>query len=429
MLVSFSVKNFRSFSEQQTISMVASVGAKRKEKFSFATENSFVPFLLRSACLFGPNGAGKSSLVLAFDFFRDFVMYSAKDSQEGEEINVTPFILDSRCREMPSEFEAVFIHKGDLYQYGFAVDKNRVWSEWLFSKPNQKDTKNRRLFQREFDLETSTYYWNISKKYVKGEKELWKISTRENALFLSTAILLNSTAFKNIFDWIRSSLRIIHSASRLSPAFTVHQCLEKGRESKILDLIQAADIKIRSMNFDEQELHLRDAFPTDTTAESARDELKNRKQGKKLVKITSLHQGADGKPIGLDFNEESEGTKVIFSLAGPWFDVLENGYTLIIDELHNSLHPHALKFLIQLFHDPKINSNNAQLIFTSHETSVMTKDFMHQDQIWLLEKGEAENSMLIPLSDYKVRDVSTFQKAYLDGRYGAVPKLRAIVNG
>ena len=133
--------------------------------------------------------------------------------------------------------------------------------------------------------------------------------------------------------------------------------------------------------------------------------------------------------FGLDLTEESDGSQVIFSLAGPWLDVLDNGYTLIVDELHNSLHPHALKFLIQLFHDPKFNSNNAQLIFTSHETSVMTKDFMHQDQIWLLEKSDADNSMLIPLSDYKVRDVSTFQRAYLDGRYGGVPKLRELANG
>ncbi len=87
------------------------------------------------------------------------------------------------------------------------------------------------------------------------------------------------------------------------------------------------------------------------------------------------------------------------------------------------------KFLVNLFHDPKINKNNAQLIFTSHDTSVMTKGFMHQDQVWFLEKGDAENSLLFPLSDYKVRDVSAFQKAYLDGRYGAVPKLREFAGG
>ena len=165
--------------------MAASVGAKRKERVSFSTDNSFVPCLLRSACLFGPNGAGKSSLVFAFDFFREFVVSSAKDTQEGEEIDVTPFKFDSRWKETPSEFEAVFIHKGDLYQYGFAVDKNRVWSEWLFSKPNEQDTRIRRLFQREFDSEISTYYWSISNKIRKRRKRtMEKIYSRQCALSL-----------------------------------------------------------------------------------------------------------------------------------------------------------------------------------------------------------------------------------------------------
>ena len=149
----------------------------------------------------------------------------------------------------------------------------------------------------------------------------------------------------------------------------------------------------------------------------------------KTFQIKSYHQGADGKLIPLDFEEESDGTKVVFSVAGPWLDVLKNGYTLVIDELHNSLHPHALKFLVSMFQNPEINISNAQLIFTSHETSVMTKDFIHQDQVWFVEKDNADSSELFPLSDYKVRDVAAFQKLYLNGRYGAVPKVKEYVHG
>ena len=273
------------------------------------------------------------------------------------------------------------------------------------------------MFQREYDSENSTYYWYISEKFVKGKKALWRKSTRDNALFLSTAIQLNSSTFRNIFNWIRGNIRIIHSAERHSPSFTAHQYSEKGMASKILDLLQAVDIKIMAMKFDEHEYPSGEFFPIDRVSESAREELVKSLRLKK-TEITSFHQSADGILVGLDLNEESDGTQVIFSLAGHWLDVLENGYSLIVDELPNSLHPLALKFLVQLFHDSRINSNNAQLIFTSHETSVMAKNFMHQDQIWLLEKGGAENSVLIPLSDYKIRDASKFQKAYLDGRYG-----------
>ena len=429
MLVSFSVKNFRSVSEEQTISMVASVGAKRKKEISFSTDNSFAPHLLRTACLFGSNGSGKSSLVYAFEFFRDFVVSSAKDTQEGEKINVTAFQFDSQYRDMPSEFEVIFVHQGALFQYGFAVDQNRVWSEWLFCKPSEQDTKMRRLFQREFDSESSTYFWKISKKYVKGEKELWKKSTRDNALFLSTAVQLKSTTLKSIFDWIHGQLRIIPSPDRLSPELTIQQYLKKGLESKILELMNAVDIKIVSIKCDEQELHLGNIFSTNMMAASSQNDISKRFQGSKLVDMTCFHEDANGDQVGLDFAEESDGTKVIFSLAGPWLEALENGYTLIVDELDNSLHPHTLKFLVQLFHNPQINSNNAQLIFASHETSVMAKDFMHQDQVWMLEKEEAKNSTLIPLSDYKVRDTSTFQRSYLDGRYVGVPRIRELAIG
>ena len=429
MLVSFSVKNFRSVSEEQTISMVASVGAKRKKEISFSTDNSFAPHLLRTACLFGSNGSGKSSLVYAFEFFRDFVVSSAKDAQEGEKINVTAFQFDSQYRDMPSEFEVIFVHQGALFQYGFAVDQNRVWSEWLFCKPSEQDTKMRRLFQREFDSESSTYFWKISKKYLKGEKELWKKSTRDNALFLSTAVQLKSTTLKSIFDWIHGQLRIIPSPDRLSPELTIQQYLKKGLESKVLELMNAVDIKIVSIKCDEQELHLGNIFSTNMMAASSQNDVSKRFQGSKLVDMTCFHEDANGDQVGLDFAEESDGTKVIFSLAGPWLEALENGYTLIVDELDNSLHPHTLKFLVQLFHNPQINSNNAQLIFTSHETSVMAKDFMHQDQVWMFEKEEAKNSTLIRLSDYKVRDTSTFQRSYLDGRYGGVPRIRELAIG
>ena len=424
MLVSFSVKNFRSFPEEQTISMVASVGAKRKSQVSFSTDNSFAPHLLRTACLFGPNGSGKSSLVYAFRFFRDFVVSSAKDTQEGEKINVTAFQFDSQYRDIPSEFEVIFIHQGALYQYGFAVDQNRVWSEWLFCKPNEKDTKSRRLFQREFDSESSTYFWKISKKYVRGEKELWKNSTRDNALFLSTAVQLKSTTLKSVFDWIHGFFNIIPSPDRLSPGHTIKQYLNQGLESKVLELMNAVDIKIVSIKCDEQELHLGNIFSTNMIAAASQNDVTKRIQGSKLVDITCFHEDNNGELVGLDFAEESDGTKVIFSLAGPWLEALENGYTLIVDELDNSLHPHTLKFLVQLFHNSQINANNAQLIFTSHETSVMAKGFMHQDQIWMFEKERAGNFKLIPLSDYKVRDTSTFQRSYLDGRYGGVPMIR-----
>ena len=427
MLVAFSLKNYRSFASRQTISMVAGSGARKRKRFSYDSGNSNAPSLLRSACVFGPNGSGKSSLVQAFEFFSDFVISSAKDAQEGEKIDVSPFLLDAERRNEPSEFEATFIHGESLYQYGFSVDKNRVWGEWLFARPNSEEKRFRTMFQREFDPDEQDYVWYINRRHVLGEREIWRKSTRDNALFLSTAMQLKADALKEPFDWIQNFLRVIDSPNRVHPGFTVRQFVEENWKRRIMNLLQAIDIKIKDISIEHREADVKD-FSVDHLSDSAIESLKKSLRGKKTFSIESFHRGTDGSLIPIDFDEESDGSQVVFGIAGPWFDVLENGYTLVIDELHNSLHPHALRVLVDLFHDPDVNKFGAQLIFTSHETSVMTKGFMHQDQVWLLEKDDIESSQLRSLSDYKVRDVSAFQKSYLDGRYGAVPNIGDFVD-
>lgn len=117
----------------------------------------------------------------------------------------------------------------------------------------------------------------------------------------------------------------------------------------------------------------------------------------------------------------------MFRFSGPWLDVLENGYTLVVDELHNNLYPHALEYLIALFNNPKTNKNNVQLIFTSHETSAMQYNFMNKDQYWITEKTEFENTHLIPLSDYDIKKTNNIQKSYLGGRYGGTPIIQEIL--
>lgn len=425
MLIAFSVQNYLSFAKRQTISMVAGPGSKRKEEFSFSTNYSLAPNVLRAACVFGPNGSGKSSLVLAMKFYRYFVISSAKDTQEGENIPVTSFKLDKKWREKPSEFEAVFEISGNIFQYGFAVDNHRVWSEWLFSKPAEPNTKMRTLFQREYDEEFGKYYWKFNRTHLKGKKEIWKNATRDNALFLSTAVQLKSKLLRSPFEWIQKFFYVLPSTDRISPLYTAHQILEAGWKKKILEFMNAVDIDIRNLNVQEKEIGTTDLAFSKILSEIVRNSI----QSDKELKIYSYHQGSDGELVELELEEESDGIKVIFSLAGPWLDVLANGSTLVVDELHNSLHPLAFKFLVSSFHNSSLNSKNPQLIFTSHETSVMSRDFMHRDQVWLVEKNHRDYSCLIPLSSFRIRDISSYRRAYLHGRFGAVPKIQEFVGG
>ena len=420
MLVSFSVQNYRSFSDKQTFSLVAGAGSSKNRQFSFQTNNSMAPTLLRAACLFGPNGAGKTTLGLAITFFQWFIHASAKESQVGEPIPVSPFKLDKHWTGKPTEIEAIFIVEGMLYQYGFAVDGKRVWAEWLFTKQNRPGTRIRTVFQRAYDKENDHYEWYMNKTQLKGPRDVWQETTRDNALFLSTATQLNAASLAIPVLWLQQSLRVIPSPDRLSPSYTVKQCQEGGWNQKVLDFLQSTGLPI-------VDLHIKTTEQTITNSASDSDLNQPQKKRDKSINqadIILYHRGKNGDKVPLNLFEESDGTNVLFSIAGPWIDVLENGYTLFVDELHNSLHPHALRVLVDLFHDPEINAHNAQLIFTSHETSIMAKGFMHQDQIWVVEKGEEEASTLCPLSAFKVRNSSDFQKAYLNGRFGGLPIMK-----
>ena len=227
MLVSFSVQNFRSFSDKQTISLVAGTSAKKYPDIAFESHNSFAPYLLKSACIFGANGSGKSNLISAMYFFGDFIISSAKDTQEGDEIDFAPHLFHSDFRDKPSEFEITFIYEEVLYQYGFAIDKERVWDEWLFSRPNADKSRTRTLFQREYDVKKKDYIWDINKTYIRGERETWKKSTRSNALFLSQAVQLNAKDLQKPFRWIQKHFDPITSTQRLLGGFTAEQCDEK----------------------------------------------------------------------------------------------------------------------------------------------------------------------------------------------------------
>jgi uncharacterized protein len=422
MLIEFSVANYRSILERQTLSMVASTTKDREAQHSFPSGVKSAPHLLQSACVFGPNASGKTTLVMAMDFFSDFVLDSAKGSQEGEMIQYSPFRLKTSTRDEPSEFEAVFVHNGTQYQYGFSVDRDRVVEEWMFAVPKGKRTQ--KWFTRSFDQESEEYKWYVNPS-IHGSRRLWQESTRDNALFFSTAVQLKSIVLKDPFEWMQKFFRVVGSTDRLTKSFSTIQCIEGGKKGTIIDFLKSVDIGISDMRFEEESFSV-DALPSNLP-DSLKKQLKQEFSESKVISVHSVHQLPGEDEVVFEFDEESAGTRALFTISGPWLDSLENGYVVVIDELHNSLHPHALRFLVSLFHDPEKNPRNAQLIFTSHDASILAGRFMHRDQIWLVEKDEKESSQLFPLSDFKPRDAESFEKGYLGGRYGAVPRLRDFI--
>ncbi len=420
MLIQFSIENYRSISDRQTLNMAASKYFKELEPLNtFETEAvEQVPRLLRSNVIYGPNASGKSTLVNALDFMRDRVINSAKESQANEEIEVTPFKLTAASREGDSEFEVAFIEEGVRYQYGFRCNRRRFTEEWLFAYPEGRTQK---WFQRVFDPETGKDDYRFSTAFIGGRKRQdWREQTRGNALFLSTALQLNNEQLKPVLNWFQQRLRIIKAHQILVPNFTMTRCREEAAKRRVLEFMNSADLSIADIRIDTQ-VFSPEILPQDMPP-ALRDELSQQMAGKEMMKTTFLHEDMETRePVEFTQEEESDGTRALFAFAGPWLDVIEEERVLVVDELDTSLHPLLVHYLVKLLHH---QDSKAQLIFTTHDTTILSQKILRRDQIWFMEKNDKNATELYPLSDYSPRDNEAIERGYLNGRYGGIPFLK-----
>ncbi len=420
MLVKFSITNYKSFMTTQSLVMTANNAAELQKENTFISPVSNLPHLLRSAVVYGPNAAGKSNLIHAIAFMKKFVRSSAKESQESEQIDVTPFLFNREGSQNPSEFEIVFIQNDIRYRYGFAVNSERVMEEWLFAYPKGKAQK---WFERKYSPKDKKDAWYFGPNFT-GNRKVRQDATRSNALFLSTAVQLNNEQLKPIFNWFVSKLMVIDDARNISHELSASQCEKEEKKKRILKFMNAADLSIADISSEKRKFSANDWFPNmsqkfkkifaERFSEILKDEM--------MSYLFFIHPSSDNsKDISLRLEEESLGTQKIFALASQWLDVLDNGSVLFVDELGTSLHPLMVRFLLNLFHNSETNRNNAQLIFNTHDTTILNQDLIRRDQIWFVEKDKENTTHLYPLSDYKPRKGEAIQKGYLYGRYGALP--------
>ncbi|OGQ97434.1 MAG: RloA protein [Deltaproteobacteria bacterium RIFOXYD12_FULL_57_12] len=415
MLIEFSVANFRSFWEPRKLSLTATPQKDLLESNTFESPVSGLPRLLRSAVVYGPNAGGKSNFIRAMWFVKQFVVSSAKEHQEGEGIAVNPFLFNQLGASHPSEFEVQFIQEGVRYQYGFAATKERVTNEWLIAYPGGRA---QRWFERTFQPESNDYQWYFGSRFI-GRKKQWQEMTRNNALFLSTAIQWNSEQLKPVFTWFQR-LYIIGHGTLIDPGFSIKLCQNDEKKKRILAFMNEADISISDILMETKEFSVED-LPSDMP-EALKDDIRQKMDGKKMMRVGFLHPvKGEESPVILPLEEESDGTRKLFAYAGPWLDILTQGRILFADELDTSLHPKIMRFLLSMFHNNKTNQANGQLIFTTHDTSLLDQDLVRRDQVWFVDKDQANASQLYPLTDFKPRAGEALQKGYLNGRYGALP--------
>lgn len=413
MLIEFRVKNFRSLRDDQILSFVPSADRTFRETHCMTTGHKSVPLVTRAAVVYGANAAGKSNLMFALATVRNLVVGSTAlpDTQFAD--LYTPFRLDGHSGTQPTELEITLLQDGVRYQYGFSYDARRILSEWLHV---YRLGKPQRWFERRYDEKRDVEEWSPFSAYFKGPRETWRKATRPRALFLTTAVQLNSDLLQPVMEWFTSGLILLNAPTQTISLEPMLQRLDDpDYKSRILDLLRSADIHVADIQVKNRpgqqvELRLEPGKPSEviTTASEIPD-------------IEFLHKVQGGDPVWFDRRYESAGTQRLLAYAGPVLDAIEQGRLLAIDELDRSLHPLLARFIVRLIHNPAVSTKGAQLWITTHDTTLLDTDLLRRDQIWFVEKDESQASRLYPLTDFQPRKNEALERGYLIGRYGGIP--------
>lgn len=380
--------------------------------------------LLKSLVIYGANASGKSKILDALSFMRKFVIESSKEGQIDEPIKVDPFRLNSSTAKEPSSFEIVFITKNTQYRYGFEVSKTEVVAEWLYRKIKTKEVE---IFYRSYqDFETHKTQFKAN-DLIKNER------IRSNALLISVAASFNDKISKQIVLWFRLFNMLSGIDHNRYEGYSIHRLKSEKEKEETLNFLKAADFGIEDINYIKLDIDdLPDDMPKELKELLRSQANKNIGNTEFLANLSTLRKVYDDNklPVGLERflidDDESAGTRKYFALSGPVLNTLAEGRSLVVDELANKLHSLLSCKLIELFNNNKFNINNAQLIFTTHDTNLLSSGLFRRDQIWFTEKDRYGASVLYSLADFKtdvVRKSDNFENNYIKGKYGAIPYL------
>jgi AAA15 family ATPase/GTPase len=418
MLIDFAVTNFRSIKDKQIFSMQPVAKVKELSE-NICTGQEFN--ILKSMITYGRNGSGKSNLLLAFKALNFLVEESAKFKVNDGIAPYEPFELDVETRKEPTVFEVNFFAKdGVRYNYFLKFNEEKVIIESLYYYPGRKKAK---LFIREDGKEIEvgdaigSGYKKIGKSLYPNQLFLSKIGTEKIDVLVAPYIFLAS----------RLSVHIVHDTEydeMLIQAFTnLMTRSDKAHIKEGIDkLLHVADTGIKGVSLKEnKEEDFK--FPDSIDEEIRKKILKNLKYQVK-TRHNLFEKGNVVGEVEFRISQESTGTKKLVAIGGLIIEALRNGDVMVIDELDKSLHPLLTRALIKVFHNKKTNPKNAQLIFASHDVSLLTNEIFRRDQITFCDKNDEGASVYYSLADIKgVRKELSYEKYYLKGVFGATPSI------
>ncbi len=391
MLVQFMVKNVLSFKQETVLDMTA-INAYKEHEYNLI-DNKTGEKYLKVASIYGANASGKSNFYLAMEYFQRIIAESFNnvDMMESKAIEkyYFPFAFEDDLDD--SMFKIIEILGDFEYNYGFQYNSDHIAMEWLYRK-SLKTNRTVMIFER---INNTVKFGASVRKYCDIYKEQFSSETLILSFF--NKLKLNTDIFNNVYLGIMETLIIpVNDLDHLNIGMlenVLPTVLESDKDS-LLNFLSAIDTGIKDVIYEHSE--------TD-------------------IEFYTMHKNKFGKEYFLNLYDESEGTikgivLYIYSRLAIMTDRV-----MFVDELNTKLHPLLLKFIIDLFYEKK---SKAQLIYTTHDTTLMDKKFFRRDQIWFVQKDEFGYSDLVALSDFKVRSDASFEKDYLAGVYGGVPFLK-----
>lgn len=443
MLIRFTVENFLSFRDRQTLSLLPGKGTLKAHHKSTPVNGISV---LKTALVFGANASGKSNLIKAAAFARNLILNGTKPDQP---ITQNFFKLDPARENQPAYFDFEIQHQGKNFAYGFQCNEREILEEWLFEL-------TRRGMKRIFERTNTTHYeldYLLRKNPAKMEQQFLEFtarSTPRNQLLLThvrnTNVPDNTTNIAplySVLDWFQNTLNVVYPSSKnLGKTFEIFA--NRNLKSVFDDFLTYCDTGIDGVEFEqidpskldvdqnlllEIQAELRNLKSEKTTAFVANPQqntyyLVQREPSGNLTYrvLRTKHRLAGGGYRLFDLKDESDGTRRILDLIPLVVDFLQGGNVYLVDEIERSLHPNLVCEVLDFLLD-QCASVNSQLIATSHEATLLNQDIIRKDEVWFTTKNPLGGTELHALDEYAVRFDKDILKDYLLGRYRGTPKL------
>ncbi len=414
MLIEFSVENFMSIKDKITLSMLAGNNEEKENNVIKDNKNRY----LKSVSIYGANASGKSNIFKAMTAAIVIIRRSSSRQINDKLLEIIPFKFDEESINKPTKFQFIFSTNGTKYVYGFSADSNKIHEEYLYQYLSAKPSM---IFERK---NTNEYKFTQTE-----ERELSEIQKKntDNKLLLATATTWNYGKTKDAYMWFANEIDTCDDYESL-PNYALEKFDNNDENLKkfTINLLKEAEINISNYNIQKENItneNIR-AFFDDIVVQKILQNGGNIDGASRKIFTKHLIKNSKGSvnEYLLNLKEESLGTQNLFFLSPVLEEAFKFGKTIVIDEIDKSLHPLLVRYIIELFHNPDINKNNAQLIFNTHDINLLSLDIFRRDQIYFVEKDYNQGTTdLYSLDEFSVRKNENIQKGYLQGRYGAIP--------